>query len=131
MTGQILSGSDPSIAARYQMMIMFLISACTAIAATAAVMGVLLTVVDADHFLHADKLVARGGRGKGITGAIGNAVGSVAQVVERWMMWAFRPLVCKFVCKAEGACYVPIPAGGEGGVDEQGTASTSGQCAGK
>jgi putative ABC transport system permease protein len=38
MTGQILAGGDPMEAAKYQLMIMFLIAAGTALGATSAVM---------------------------------------------------------------------------------------------
>ena len=44
--GQILGGSDPATAARYQIVIMFLISATTAIAAVATIFWAVLSIID-------------------------------------------------------------------------------------
>lgn len=101
MTGQILSGSNPSVAARYQMMIMFLTHACTAISATGAVLSVLWTVVDQDHTLHAEALVARGG-GRGITGVINACTQRAVDVVLNGVHRVWR--------QPAGGSYQPIPA---------------------
>ena len=49
MTGQILAGGDPAQAARYQMMIMFIIGASTCIASVSSVYMAVFHVVDATH----------------------------------------------------------------------------------
>lgn len=73
-------GSDPSDAARYQIMIMFLVSASTAIGSTVAVLGTMLSVVDGQHRLRSERLVQHSGKPKGLNGAI-NAV------VQRGLDW--------------------------------------------
>lgn len=56
MTGQILAGVEPVEAAKYQVMIMFLISGATALAVLAAGIGAVLLVTDDRHRLRIDRL---------------------------------------------------------------------------
>jgi putative ABC transport system permease protein len=56
MTGQILAGVDPIDAAKYQIMIVFLISGTTALAAVVAALGGLRLLTDARHRLRLDRL---------------------------------------------------------------------------
>jgi putative ABC transport system permease protein len=56
MTGQILGGTGPQLAARYQMLIMFLIASSTAAGVTLAVLASLRSLFDADHRLRVDRL---------------------------------------------------------------------------
>eukprot|EP00238_Polyblepharides_amylifera_P006688 CAMPEP_0196592054 /NCGR_PEP_ID=MMETSP1081-20130531/71712_1 /TAXON_ID=36882 /ORGANISM="Pyramimonas amylifera, Strain CCMP720" /LENGTH=320 /DNA_ID=CAMNT_0041915625 /DNA_START=55 /DNA_END=1017 /DNA_ORIENTATION=- len=59
MTGQILGGSSPELAARYQCIIIFVIGAATAVGTvSASVMGV-LSVVDSEHRVRPERLVKR------------------------------------------------------------------------
>jgi len=57
MTGQILSGIDPIEASKYQIVIMFLIAGSTALAVTAAGVGVVLLLTDERHRLRLDRLL--------------------------------------------------------------------------
>ncbi|KAL6751415.1 hypothetical protein V8C86DRAFT_3142181 [Haematococcus lacustris] len=63
MTGQILAGSNPAEAARYQMVLMFVIGGSTALAATTSVYLAVIHLVDEEHALRLDRLhtKARGG----------------------------------------------------------------------
>ncbi|KAK9810214.1 hypothetical protein WJX72_006730 [[Myrmecia] bisecta] len=56
MTGQILAGSDPSQAARYQMIVMFLIAATTAVGSVASVLFATFNIVDTKHRIRSDRL---------------------------------------------------------------------------
>lgn len=56
MTGQILAGIDPVSAAKYQVMIMFLIAGATGIAVVAAGLGSVLLITDERHRLRLDRL---------------------------------------------------------------------------
>lgn len=58
MTGQILAGADPSDAARYQILIMFLIAGGTAIGALSAVLLGAWRLTDSRHRLRLDRLTA-------------------------------------------------------------------------
>lgn len=61
MTGQILAGIDPVSAAKYQVMIMFLISGATGLAVLAAGIGAVLLITDERHRLRLDRIAgARG-----------------------------------------------------------------------
>ena len=94
MTGAILGGSSVQQAARLQMVIMFMISSCTALASIATTVLALAVVVDAEHRVRADRidvrphavwraraaLVAGAVEGvKGAAGAVGVAVGRVVR----------------------------------------------------
>lgn len=56
MTGQILAGIDPVSAAKYQVMIMFLIAGATGMAVVAAGLGSVLLLTDERHRLRLDRL---------------------------------------------------------------------------
>ena len=56
MTGQILQGADPSNAVRYQIVIMFMIAAATALAASGVVGCGFLALTSPDHQLRLDRL---------------------------------------------------------------------------
>jgi putative ABC transport system permease protein len=65
MTGQILGGSDPSVAARYQIIIFFLVALSSSASAIATVYAAVLTVCDSKHRLRAEKLKPRTSRTSG------------------------------------------------------------------
>lgn len=77
------------------MMILILTLACNSISATFAVLGVLWTVVDREHTLHADMLVARGS-GRGLTGLINTvirrAVDGIKTLLRRRPMQGYQPI---------------------------------------
>ena len=54
MTGQILAGADPILAVKYQILIMFLIAAATALAAFFGGLGAVLLLTDKRHRLRLD-----------------------------------------------------------------------------
>lgn len=56
MTGQILAGADPVEAAKYQIMILFVIAGSTALAVIATGLGAILLLTDARHRLRLDRL---------------------------------------------------------------------------
>jgi putative ABC transport system permease protein len=58
MTGQILAGADPLEAAKYQMMILFVIAGSTALAVIATALGAVLLLSDSRHRLRLDRLNA-------------------------------------------------------------------------
>lgn len=58
MTGQILAGLDPLEAAKYQIMIMFVLAGATALAVLAATFGAVLLLTDTRHRLRLDRLGA-------------------------------------------------------------------------
>ncbi|HRD77765.1 MAG TPA: ABC transporter permease, partial [Hyphomicrobiaceae bacterium] len=60
MTGQILAGIDPVDAAAYQLLIMFLISGATALAALLTGLGAVRLLTDDRHRLRVDRIVPRG-----------------------------------------------------------------------
>lgn len=55
-------------------MIMFLVSASTAIGSTVAVLGTMLAVIDRQHRLRSERLVQHSGKPKGLNGAINAGV---------------------------------------------------------
>lgn len=57
MAGQILAGADPTEAARYQIMIMFILAGASGLGALAAVLGGVLLLTDNRHRLRAERLV--------------------------------------------------------------------------
>src|SRR5204863_10214252 len=59
MTGQILAGVDPVDAAKYQVLIMFLIASATALGSFCAGFGAILLLSDNRHRLRLDRLAAR------------------------------------------------------------------------
>ena len=58
MTGQILAGVDPGEAAKYQIMIMFVLTGASALGAFAAAFGGVMLLTDARHRLRLDRLAA-------------------------------------------------------------------------
>ncbi len=54
MTGQIIAGADPVGAAKYQMLIMFLIAGATALGSFLAAVGGVLLLTDERHRLRLD-----------------------------------------------------------------------------
>lgn len=65
MTGQILGGSDPAVAARYQIVIYYLVAISSSLSAIATIYAAVMTVCDAKHRLRAEKLKIRTSRGTG------------------------------------------------------------------
>lgn len=59
MTGAILGGSSVQQAARLQMVIMFMISSCTALSSISTTILALSVVVDTEHRIRADKIDSR------------------------------------------------------------------------
>ncbi|KAG2501532.1 hypothetical protein HYH03_000039 [Edaphochlamys debaryana] len=59
MTGQILAGGDPAQAARYQMVIMFVIGGSTCLASVISIYLAALSIVDATHTFQGDKLIRK------------------------------------------------------------------------
>jgi putative ABC transport system permease protein len=62
MAGQILAGADPAQAARYQIMIMFVLAGASGLGALAAALGSVLLMSDARHRLRLDRLERVAGR---------------------------------------------------------------------
>lgn len=58
MTGQILAGADPAEAAKYQIMIMFVLTGAAGLGALAAALGGALMLSDSRHRLRLDRLAA-------------------------------------------------------------------------
>lgn len=63
MTGQILAGSDPLEAAKYQMLILFVIGAATALSVMLAGFAAVVLLTDARHRLRLDRLQPAGDDG--------------------------------------------------------------------
>ncbi len=57
MTGQILAGTEPVQAVKYQMLVMFLIAGGTCLGAVSAVLGGVYRLTDSRHRLRLDRLV--------------------------------------------------------------------------
>lgn len=58
MTGQILAGADPSGAAKYQIMIMFVLAGASGLGALLAALGGVLMMTDSRHRLRLDRFAA-------------------------------------------------------------------------
>jgi putative ABC transport system permease protein len=56
MTGQILSGVDPTEAVKYQLLVMFLIGGSTGLGVLMAVLGSVYRLTDERHRLRLDRL---------------------------------------------------------------------------
>ncbi len=56
MTGQILGGTEPALAARYQLLILFLVAGAVALGTAIAVFGVLAWVIDDEPRLRTDRV---------------------------------------------------------------------------
>jgi len=59
MTGQILAGADPVEAAKYQVLIMFLIASATALGSFFGALGGVLLLTDTRHRLRLDRIAGR------------------------------------------------------------------------
>jgi putative ABC transport system permease protein len=59
MTGQILAGADPIEAAKYQVLIMFLIASATALGSFLAGLAGVLLLTDSRHRLRLDRIAAQ------------------------------------------------------------------------
>mmetsp|Transcript_5324 Transcript_5324/g.15266 ORF Transcript_5324/g.15266 Transcript_5324/m.15266 type:complete len:336 (+) Transcript_5324:240-1247(+) len=81
MTGQILGGTDPAQAARYQMLIMFLISASTGSGVVLAVGVAFCTICDSDHRLRPERLTPQA-KGEKIEHRVHNWVTKGTKVVK-------------------------------------------------
>ena len=57
MTGQILGGTAPGLASRYQVLVMFLIAGAVAIGTTAGVLGSLRALFDGQHRLRVERIM--------------------------------------------------------------------------
>jgi putative ABC transport system permease protein len=55
MAGQILAGADPGEAAKYQIMIMFVLAGASGLGAFAAALGSVFLMTDARHRLRLDQ----------------------------------------------------------------------------
>jgi putative ABC transport system permease protein len=58
MAGQILAGADPADAAKYQIMIMFVLTGASGLGALGAAVGGVLVLTDGRHRLRLDRLLA-------------------------------------------------------------------------
>ena len=61
MTGQILSGTDPVVAVRYQIMVMFMITAATAIGCILMVLLIYRRMFNIRHQLESDRIRSQKG----------------------------------------------------------------------
>ncbi len=55
MAGQILAGADPNEAAKYQIMILFVLAGASGLGAFAAALGSVFLMTDARHRLRLDR----------------------------------------------------------------------------
>jgi hypothetical protein len=78
MSGQILGGSPIAVAARYQIVIFFLVAASTGLTVLAAVHAAAYSVLDDCHRLRLDRLAPSAGAGAGALGWLG------AQAAAGW-----------------------------------------------
>ncbi|KAL4418920.1 hypothetical protein ABPG77_003710 [Micractinium sp. CCAP 211/92] len=69
--GQILGGSDPAIAARYQIIIMLLIGAATGLASVATIFLAVFSLLDDHHRLRSERLRPSAGSAKGAVAWMG------------------------------------------------------------
>lgn len=81
-------------------MIMFLVSASTALGSTMAVLGTMLSVIDGEHRLRAERLVQHSGKPKGLNGAITAGVQWVVDGVARGTraMWGGMVSIWRRCC---------------------------------
>lgn len=93
MTGQILAGTDPSEAARYQMVIMFLLGAAATLGAVASIYAAVLHLVDGCHRLRSDRLIPKA-KGAGAFAWMGQQL----LAAGRWL-WSTCCCCCCFVRK--------------------------------
>ncbi len=100
MTGQILGGTPPALAARYQIVVMFLISSAAAMSVTGASAMAVAACTDGAHRLHAGALRARprgGGAGDPLRAAAARVAGAAAAargwLASRGRSGAAQPLL--------------------------------------
>ncbi len=79
MTGQIISGTAPGLAARYQVVIMYSVAGTTCASVMSAVLGTIWCVTDTRHRVRVERLIERGKAKK------------VAEVVAEKMAFFVRP----------------------------------------
>jgi hypothetical protein len=89
MTGQILGGSDPSVAARYQIVIYYLVAISSSLSAVATIYAAVLTVCDGKHRLRVEKLESRKSRSTGAIMWLGEQCRSWALLVRQGLSRAF------------------------------------------
>ncbi|GAN10681.1 conserved hypothetical protein [Mucor ambiguus] len=90
MTGQILGGAPVSNAVKYQQIIMFLISASTALGVLSAVVSCIRVVIDSRHRLRPEKII--------------NGRASLFQDIKQVLINVWKGLVyvfCCFCCRAQ------------------------------
>ncbi|KXZ55582.1 hypothetical protein GPECTOR_2g1131 [Gonium pectorale] len=104
MTGQILAGGDPAQAARYQMVIMFVIGAATCLASVISVYLAVLHLMDATHTFRPDRLLRRQQAG---AGAFDRAA---------WLAAVRRGWATERLMSADSATSSLLTAGLDGGV---------------
>ena len=113
MTGQVLGGSPPLLAAKYQAVIMFLICFTSASVLCSALLLAFRTLFDAEDRLHAHLLVRRdGARPKDMLVSLVSSMHALARAVCQWCRacalrspppGGFR----KLEAQSEGASMVP------------------------
>lgn len=91
MTGQILAGSDPSQAARYQMVIMFSVGFASPMASVLSIISTTFSVVDSHHRLRSDR-VKKKHKSANLGARIGAAIRQVPQSITMGLrrVWADR-----------------------------------------
>ncbi|PNW72321.1 hypothetical protein CHLRE_16g673000v5 [Chlamydomonas reinhardtii] len=117
MTGQILAGGDPAQAARYQMVIMFVIGGATCLASVTSVYLAVLHVVDATHTFRAERLIrkqkpaaaAGGGGGGGALAALGGMAAEAAAAARAGWATAQRKGAALGSCLAAACCCCLCP----------------------
>jgi len=77
MTGQIIGGTSPSVAARYQIVIMYSISGGICCSTILSVVGTVLCITDNMHRFRTERLVKRNGVGNGSKNFVDAFVDSV------------------------------------------------------
>jgi hypothetical protein len=88
MTGQILGGSDPAVASRYQIVIFYMVATASSMASVSVIYAAVLTVCDGCSRLRLDRLHAQGSTRRGALAWL------AAQFKEAWARGAggFRSL---------------------------------------
>ncbi|KAL4457599.1 hypothetical protein ABPG75_012464 [Micractinium tetrahymenae] len=125
MTGQILGGSDPATAARYQIIIMLLIGAATGLSSVAAIFLAVFSLLDDHHRLRSERLRPRPSGAKGAVAWLGAQLSqgwwstrAGARQLGRRLRLAFGPRAGRRgggAATAASAGYRPLPAGGASG----------------
>lgn len=94
MTGQVLGGSPPEVAARYQILIMYLIAVCSFGTIISVLVVALSAAFDADHRLLSEKLFKRGQQQP--AGAAASALSSPSSSLSRRALDCFASVFCVF-----------------------------------